>query len=82
MSNVYLIIGSDAIHLGTANSKNDAAFLINDKISQMQYKSKCRNWTYAFENDEHIGTCTRSGGRKSRKSRKSRRNRKSRKSRK
>jgi hypothetical protein len=82
MSNVYLIIGNDAIHLGTANTKSDATFMINDKISQMQYKSKCRNWTYDFDNNEHIGTCTRSGGKKSRKSRKSRRNRKSRKLRK
>ena len=82
MSNVYLIIGNNHIHLGIANSKYDATGMIQDKISQMQDKSKCRNWTYDFDNNEHIGTCTTRGGRKSRKSRKSRRNRKSRKSRK
>ena len=76
------------INLGTADTKDIANNLLQDKVGQFydeDLKDACLNSVYDFEDDKHTFSCSltdKKGGKKSRKSKKSRKNRKSRKLRK
>ena len=76
------------INLGTADTKDIANNLLQDKVGQFydeDLKDACLNSVYDFEDDKNTFSCSlndKKGGKKSRKSKKSRKNRKSRKLRK
>lgn len=76
------------INLGSAETKDIANNLVQDKVGQFydkDLKDACLNSVYDFKDGEHTFSCSLTntkGGKKSRKSKKSRKNRKSRKLRK
>jgi hypothetical protein len=76
------------INLGSAETKDIANDLVQDKVGQFydkDLKDACLNSEYDFTDGKHTFSCSLTntkGGKKSRKSKKSRKNRKSRKLRK